>query len=217
MMKLFPTRFEMMRALARPGSSVCEIGVFTAEFANQLLSLQPKRLFLVDPFVGVVSSGDADGNNVKEFYLPAVYINLAQQVAKLPHVTLLRGFSHELLPLFPEKCFDVVYIDGDHSYTGVKRDLRIAWNLVKDGGFICGHDYETNLEKTKNVYDFGVKKAVDEFCKERDLYICAKGMDGQVSFAIQKAASYLPYIEVTPDRQEYKLTWKPSTIESNEK
>ena len=72
------------------------------------------------------------------------------------------------------------------SYEGVKRDLQIAWRIVKDGGYICGHDYETNPEKTKNHYDFGVKRAVEEFCKEKGVDICAKGMDGQVSFAIKK-------------------------------
>ena len=182
----YPNRFEMMRALVKPGSTVCEIGVFTGQFANQLLALHLKRLVLIDPFQGQVSSGDADGNNVQEAFLPAVYVQFAQQVGRKPELVLLRGFSHELLPLFPAASFDAIYIDGDHSYDGVKTDLVIANHLVKPGGFICGHDYEMNPAKTKNKYNFGVKQAVDEFCAKHGYRIHAKALDGQVSFAIKK-------------------------------
>ena len=216
-MKTFPNRYEMMKHLVKPGATICEIGVFTGEFAEKLMTLQPRTLVLIDPFQGTVGSGDADGNNMKEAFLPAEYVKLSLKAAQHPNMILLRGFSHELLPLIKPETFDAIYIDGDHSYAGVKRDLGIAWTLVKEGGWICGHDYETNFEKTNNRYDFGVKRAVDEFCRSKGLEIRAKGMDGQVSFAIRKTSNFLPYIEATPDRQEYKLTWKPSTSESNEK
>lgn len=196
----------MIKDLAKPGSSICEIGVFTGDFANQLLTLNPKRLMLVDPFAGQMSSGDADGNNVKEVYLPLVYLQLVQQVSRFPNLVLLRGYSQELLPLLPAGSFDVVYIDGDHSYTGVARDLQIAWHLVREGGYICGHDYEMNPAKTKNKYDFGVKKAVDEFCTQKKVVINAKGMDGQVSFAIKK--EHLSRLELyidTSDPKFYKI------------
>jgi len=81
--------------------------------------------------------------------------------------------------------FDVIYIDGDHSYQGVKRDLQLALKKVRPGGFICGHDYEMNMVRAKSCYDFGVKRAVDEFCKAEGFSICAKAIDGCVSFAIQ--------------------------------
>lgn len=187
----------MMRSILPAGSRICEIGVWKGEFANQLLTLNPRQLILIDPFQGVVSSGNADGNNVEDAYLPSVYISLVERTLQLPNVLLLRGFSQEFLPLFRAATLDAVYIDGDHSYEGVKRDLALAWTAVKEGGYICGHDYETNKAKTNNVYDFGVKRAVDEFCAEKKIEICAKGMDGQVSFAIQKRQANLldKYIE----------------------
>ncbi len=49
----------------------------------------------------------------------------------------------------------LLFIDGDHSYAGVKRDL--AWvDLVKPGGIVVLHDYNTNPK-------YGVKRAVDEY------------------------------------------------------
>lgn len=37
--------------------------------------------------------------------------------------------------------FDMVFIDGDHSYEGVKSDTENAFEMVKSGGVIAWHDY----------------------------------------------------------------------------
>lgn len=80
----------------------------------------------------------------------------------------------------------MLYIDGDHSYEGVKNDLVLAIKWLKKGGCICGHDYCMNFAKTSNNYDFGVKKAVDEFCYEHGYFIAYLACDGCVSYAIRK-------------------------------
>jgi len=46
---------------------------------------------------------------------------------------------------------DMVFIDGDHSYEGVKKDILNYKPLIRKGGLLCGHDYGTT-----------VKEAVDE-------------------------------------------------------
>jgi predicted O-methyltransferase YrrM len=38
--------------------------------------------------------------------------------------------------------FDMVFIDGDHAYSSVARDIRDYAPLVVDGGYICGDDLE---------------------------------------------------------------------------
>ncbi len=51
---------------------------------------------------------------------------------------------------------DFVYIDANHSYGGVYRDLCLWSGKVREGGIIGGHDY--------GHADFpGVKQAIDEF------------------------------------------------------
>ena len=42
--------------------------------------------------------------------------------------------------LYPEK-IDFVYIDGAHSYDAVCKDIDMALPLIKDSGYIGGHDY----------------------------------------------------------------------------
>lgn len=53
-----------------------------------------------------------------------------------------RGESDEILPALPAGAFDIVYIDGDHSYAQVTKDIANAKPLVRDGGLICGDDLE---------------------------------------------------------------------------
>ena len=183
---VFNTRNEMVSQLVGSGKQICEVGVFLGEFANFLLSLQPKQLVLIDPWEGVGQSGDCDGNNVKVAHLPNAYMNILSQTNHMPHVMVCRGKSGELLPVFKNEAFDMVYLDGDHSYEGVKIDLPLAWAKLKKGGWLMGHDYETNPKKTQTAYAFGVKKAVDEFIAIHNLKLHALAMDGCVSFAIMK-------------------------------
>jgi hypothetical protein len=56
-----------------------------------------------------------------------------------------------------EKRFAFVFIDGDHSYAGVKRDIALWRGLVEPGGLLCGHDYSSSPAKRGEV-----KRAVDE-------------------------------------------------------
>lgn len=44
--------------------------------------------------------------------------------------------DHGSLDLAP----DMVFIDGDHSYMGCRRDILAWWPKVVVGGILCGHD-----------------------------------------------------------------------------
>lgn len=76
----------------------------------------------------------------------------------------LRGNSKTILPLLREKSFDVVFIDGDHSYSAVSHDIRLSLSLVKEGGIICGDDL--NLQLFQVDKDQTKKHAEDDFIKD---------------------------------------------------
>lgn len=181
----FQNRDEMVRAICRPGFRIAEIGVFLGQFAQVLATTLPEELVLIDPWSGKVQSGNADGNNVVVADLDAVYPKICEHFGRWPLVKVERGFSHHVLQKYPDKYFDMIYVDGDHSLEGCTRDLDLALRKVKPGGWICGHDYDQNDLKAKNVYCFGVHEAVETFLKRTGFRMAAMGLDGCCSFAIQ--------------------------------
>ena len=75
------------------------------------------------------------------------------------------------LTLNTRKKFDLIFIDANHEYDWVKNEIELAWQLVKKGGALTGHDY--------NPEGFpGVCRAVEEFAKKKNLPF--KVLDGYV-------------------------------------
>ena len=61
-------------------------------------------------------------------------------------IHLIRGDSHapetlsKVMRLFKDRRVDLLFIDGDHSYSGVKQDFEMYSKLVRYGGIIALHD-----------------------------------------------------------------------------
>ena len=58
--------------------------------------------------------------------------------------------------MFEDNSIDFIYIDGNHQYDFVKKDLEDYVPKVKVGGVIAGHDYGGPTTP-------GVTKAIDEY------------------------------------------------------
>jgi len=180
---------DLMNQYIKIGSNpvMAEIGVFRGEFSKSLIEMyNPEILYMIDPWEGGICSGDMNGNNVCYIDGDECYNAVSNAFSTIPAAHLIRKYSNEITneDISP-KSLDLMYIDGDHSYKGVSNDLKLGLSLVKSRGFICGHDYAMNFEKTKNTYDFGVKQAVTEFCIEHGYRIVLLMIDGCVSFAIR--------------------------------
>jgi predicted O-methyltransferase YrrM len=76
----------------------------------------------------------------------------------------LRGQSDSILPLLRPNTFDIIFIDADHAYTPVLRDIKNALDLVKEGGIICGDDLNLQLHTVDK--DNTVKNAEADFIKD---------------------------------------------------
>jgi len=74
--------------------------------------------------------------------------------------------SHLQLAKYPDKSFDLIYIDGDHSYEGVKKDAEIAKDKVVDNGVLVFNDYLAFSAWEGAVY--GVMRAVNELIVKDD-------------------------------------------------
>lgn len=75
------------------------------------------------------------------------------------HILQLNSHSkstfERLKKMLSGKKFDFLFIDGDHTYIGAKKDFEMYSKLVKKGGIIAMHDVALHPpEKNCNVYKF---------------------------------------------------------------
>jgi len=67
-------------------------------------------------------------------------------VSENQRIHLIRGDSHEFSTrsevesILREREIDVLFIDGDHTYEGVRKDFEIYSPLVRNGGIVAFHD-----------------------------------------------------------------------------
>ena len=166
--------------------SILEIGVFRGEFLDFIVQNCDAGLVdAVDLFNGNAESGDVDENNVITYDVGKSYLELTEKYKDYPKIKIHKSDSSSFLKSQPDNFYDIIYIYGDHTYNGVKNDLLQAYLKIKNGGYIMGHDYEINVGKARIHHIFGVKKAVDEFCKNYNQTVLAKGIDGCVSYCIK--------------------------------
>ena len=69
-------------------------------------------------------------------------------------VELIKMPSHQASELFEENYFDLIFLDADHTYQSVIRDIECWRPRLKPGGLLAGHDYGNS--------HLGVDKAVQE-------------------------------------------------------
>lgn len=61
--------------------------------------------------------------------------------AQLPMPRVIQSDSSAAGVAWPEQNIDLLIVDGDHSYEGVKRDLEAWWEHVNLKGLVFFHDY----------------------------------------------------------------------------
>lgn len=98
---------------------------------------------------------------------------------KRQNLHLLREDSHapatleKTIRLFEGKQVDLLFIDGDHTFEGVKKDWEMYSPMVRSGGMIVFHDVAGNYEDTqvKRLWD-SIKPGFEhyEHVHDRDGY-----------------------------------------------
>jgi hypothetical protein len=134
--------------LNNPTLKMLEIGSYKGESTFMFASLGIfTEIHCIDPYEGVEESNDIfneNWENVKnEFKINTRYFN---------NITLHEKFSYDISDRFKDRYFDFTYIDGNHEYEEVKKDIELY--LPKTRQIIGGHDYQAQWP--------GVVRAVNE-------------------------------------------------------
>lgn len=139
-------------ALARSvnAKTVAEIGVAYGYHAEHLCEqLLEIRYFGVDPYLANYDLNDSFCADVTRLFGdidPQVSMDrlFAAVQMKLNRYRwrsqMIRRKSWEAADQFPDGYFDLVYVDGDHTYAGVTKDLTAWLPKVREGGLLCGDD-----------------------------------------------------------------------------
>ena len=133
----------------------------------------------MDIFEGYVGSGDKNGNNMQFTNLEIEHSQLIEYFKENKNVHIIKETSEKFISSLVDGGLDLIYIDGDHDYSGVKSDLMLSYDKIKNGGYICGHDYVSPRFE-------GVVTAVNEFCIEKDLKIDYITKDVCPTYCIKK-------------------------------
>ncbi|MSO89496.1 MAG: class I SAM-dependent methyltransferase [Rhodospirillaceae bacterium] len=138
-------RVEMLASLPK-GGVVAEIGTDKGDFAKKILSVCTPREF------------DVVDKSLRNFRRA----DFADAIAA-GRVRIHEADSVTALQSFPDGRFDWIYIDADHSYEGVKRDILAASRKVKKkDGLLALNDYI--FWSHRELVTYGVVQAVNEFC-----------------------------------------------------
>ncbi len=150
-------RRELYKLLPLVSESVCvELGCAEAYNSAEILSWGVKTLYMVDAWETMPHlRGDAAS---PQAWHDKNYRDAVKRVEKYAgSYEILRGPTTKMAGMIKNDSCDLVYVDADHSYEGVKADIDAYWPKLKTGGVMAFHDYEAP--------QYGVKQAVTEFAQ----------------------------------------------------
>jgi predicted O-methyltransferase YrrM len=143
--------------------SMVELGVWKGHsisyLADQCRGWEPK-IYAVDLWEDVYSFSKQGGYkkpHTKDEQIPRIYQEYNKTLKKTGTRHLIediKGYSWEVARQFDDDTIDFVFIDADHAYESVCKDIQAWLPKVRKGGIIAGHDYVDSWA--------GVVQAVDE-------------------------------------------------------
>jgi hypothetical protein len=178
-------RIELLKEIGSefPLGRGAEIGTFKGEFSKEILQNWKGTLYMIDVWRPLGKEYlDASNHAIHTTAYSDTMNNISGYEDR---AIMIRAASAESSKMFNDNSLDFVYIDANHAYDFVVEDIELWYPKVKNGGYLCGHDYigidwykDPNFlenKKDKHIWNgsfyhgvFGVNPAVDEFCTKYD-------------------------------------------------
>jgi hypothetical protein len=147
-----------------------EIGVAYGYHCEYILQKNETINYLgIDPYKGEYDPNDCFAEDVKKLFekttqqegLDLLYNVVVNKMAPYnERFKLIRDNVENVDNQIEDDSVDLIYIDGDHTYNGVLKDLNFSWKKInKQHGVLCGDDY--TWETVKNACeDFFTEKKI---------------------------------------------------------
>ena len=168
------SRIKLISKYVDNPKSILEIGTHKGEFSRKLYdNFKPKKLILVDPWKYETdyvyqnswyggSEMHIIGQTRQNNYYDKV-LNIFNEEIKSNTVEIWKMNSNEAFKKNKIK-FDLIYIDGNHLYEFVLKDILNSINCLNKNGIIVCDDFNS-----KGWWDDGVTKAVNKTLEKKKL------------------------------------------------
>lgn len=127
-----------------------EIGVWKGHsisfLANLLKGKSDIEIYAIDLFDETYkytpTDSSADENIRKQVeFIYQIYQENLKRTNTRNMITDVKGSSWDMADVFSDGQLDVAFIDADHSYDSVKKDITAWFPKIRKGGILSGHDY----------------------------------------------------------------------------
>ena len=203
------SRLKMLEYLPK-NSVVAEVGTQYGYFAEQIMAIaKPKKLHLIEYNFDLFKTEISKKQIIR-----------VQEGIENGTVELHEGDSSTILKTFTDEYFDWIYIDADHAYQGVCKDIQQGYTKVKAAGMMVFNDY-TNWSVCE-LMPYGVAKAVNEFCiaNNWEMVFFAFQPLGYHDVAIRKntgeTALRIPLEEANSELQSYQAQIQQQQLQLEE-
>lgn len=161
-----PTDLALLKTLAKGKSNYFEIGTWRGE-----------SVWNVAKVIDDCTTFNLSKEDITALGLDKKYAELHGIISKRnPKILHLEGNSKTFDFQNLNKKYDLIFIDGDHSYEMVKNDTqKVFENLVHENSVVVWHDYAFNPEKVRYEVFKGILDGLPQQF-HKDLYHVANTM-----------------------------------------
>lgn len=140
--------YRLARGILVPNPIICEIGSWKGKSSSVLATAAKEIggiLYCIDPFNGEGDESSRPAYQKKMQALGSISLlqnfqNTMREFGLSETIKILPHLSEDARPRFIEDHIDLLFIDGNHDYSVVKRDYELWSGLIARGGTITLHD-----------------------------------------------------------------------------
>jgi hypothetical protein len=154
-----------------------EVGTCWGHFAEFLaIHTTLDKIYCIDPYKVYSNEIYCDAlNQTTQQQLDEKFIKVKEKLSKIDKIELHRLESEKASLTFTDETLMFVYIDGNHHFSEVLKDLCFWWPKVAPTGILAGDDVEDDVPHTDgNLFIehqpgsfglYGVRTALELFSK----------------------------------------------------
>lgn len=145
---------EVLTHFAKDLDTVVELGTNIGTTAI-LLSAVARKVYTVDVFekIDLIEDEQQRGVYAKSFMNNKHYYSSIKEKLHPFKIKVYQCLSNIFAGTFLNESVDMIFIDADHSYEGVKKDFEAWFDKIKKGGCFAFHDCVPNFPVYQFKYD----------------------------------------------------------------